>query len=97
MPAEYIPLLIFALLVLSLPVIARLVFKRIGFESRTGPAKFLPDECLNPAESKASGPYPARFYVVAMLFAIFEVASLFLFLWAILYRSWLAAHSGASL
>jgi len=95
MPVAYIPVLIFALFVLSFPVLALLVFKLIRPESRGGPAKFQPYECGVPAESNARGRYSARFYIVAMLFVIFDVETMFLFPWAILYRSWVAAHSGA--
>lgn len=95
MPAAYIPVLIFALIVLSFPVVALLVFKLIRPESRGGPAKFLPYECGIPPESNARGRYSARYYVVAMLFVIFDVETMFLFPWAILYRGWVAAHAGA--
>jgi NADH-quinone oxidoreductase subunit A len=94
MPAAYVVVLIFALIVLSFPVVALLVFKLIRPESRGGPAKFLPYECGVPPESNARGRYSARFYVVAMLFVIFDVETIFLFPWAILYRSWLTQHMG---
>ncbi len=94
MPAAYIPVLIFALLVLSFPVLALLVFKLIRPESRGGPAKFLPYECGVPPESNARGRYSARFYVVAMLFVIFDVETIFLFPWAIRYHVWLSEHRG---
>jgi NADH-quinone oxidoreductase subunit A len=95
MPGVYIVTLIFALIVLSFPVLALLVFKLIRPGSRGGPAKFLPYECGIPPESNARGRYSARFYVVAMLFVIFDVETIFLFPWAILYRGWVAAHAGA--
>jgi len=95
MPTAYIPVLIFGLLVLSFPVITLLLFKLIRPESRGGPAKFQPYECGVPAESNARGRYSARFYVVAMLFVIFDVETIFLFPWAILYRNWIAQHYGA--
>ncbi|HXP22726.1 MAG TPA: NADH-quinone oxidoreductase subunit A [Candidatus Sulfotelmatobacter sp.] len=95
MPVAYIPVLIFALIVLSFPVLALLLFKLIRPESRVGAAKFQPYECGIPPESNARGRYSARFYIVAMLFVIFDVETLFLFPWAILYRSWVAAHMGA--
>lgn len=95
MPTAYIPVLIFALLVLSFPVLALLLFKLIRPESRGGPAKFLPYECGVPAESNSRGRYSARYYVVAILFVIFDAETIFLIPWAILYRSWLAAHLGA--
>jgi len=95
MPGVYIVTLIFALIVLSFPVLALLIFKLIRPESRGGPAKFLPYECGVPPESNARGRYSARFYVVAMLFVIFDVETIFLFPWAILYRGWIATHAGA--
>jgi NADH-quinone oxidoreductase subunit A len=95
MSAAYIPVLIFALLVLSFPVLALIAFKFIRPESRGGPAKFQPYECGIPAESNARGRYSARFYIVAMLFVIFDVETLFLFPWAILFRGWVAAHAAA--
>jgi len=94
MPAAYIPVFLFALLVLSFPVIALIVFKLIRPESRTSPVKFEPYECGIPAESSARGRYSARFFIVAMLFVIFDVETLFLIPWAILYRSWVAMHAG---
>ena len=95
MPGVYVVTLIFALIVLSFPVLALLIFKLIRPESSGGPAKFLPYECGVPPETNARGRYSARFYVVAMLFVIFDVETIFLFPWAILYRGWVAAHGGA--
>jgi len=95
MPAVYIVILIFALIVLSFPIVALLVFKLIRPESRGGPAKFQPYECGVPPASNARGRYSARFYVIAMLFVIFDVETIFLFPWAILYRTFLLNHMGA--
>lgn len=94
MPAAYIPVLIFALIVLSFPVVALIVFKFIRPESGGGAAKLQPYECGIPPESNARGRYSARFYIVAMLFVVFDVETIFLFPWAILYRSWVVAHAG---
>ena len=95
MPEAYITVLIFALIVLSFPVLTLLIFELIRPESRGGPAKFQPYECGIPPESNARGRYSARFYVVAMLFVIFDVETMFLFPWAILYRDWVSHHLGA--
>jgi len=34
------------------------------------------------------------FYIVAMLFVIFDVETMFLIPWAILYKGWVAMHQG---
>jgi NADH-quinone oxidoreductase subunit A len=94
MPAAYIPLLIYSLLVISFPAIALLVFKLIRHEP-VGPTKFPSHESSLPAESNVAGRYRARLFVLAMLFVIFDVATIFLLVWAIPYRSLLTAHAGA--
>ncbi len=95
MPAAYIPLLLLSLLVLTFPVVTLVVFKYIRPGSRGGPAKFQPYECGILPETSARERYSARFYIIAMLFVIFEVEAIFLIPWAILFRSWLAQHLAA--
>jgi NADH-quinone oxidoreductase subunit A len=95
MPAAYIPLLLFSLLVLSFPVVTLIVFKYIRPGSRGGTAKFQPYECGILPETSARGRYSARFYIIGMLFVIFDVETIFLFPWAILFRTWLAHHLAA--
>src|SRR3974377_2513274 len=92
MPAAYIPVLLFCLLVLSFPVVTLIVFKYIRPGSRGGPAKFEPYECGILPETSARGRYSARFYIIAMLFVVFDVETIFLFPWAILFRGWIAQH-----
>lgn len=94
MPAAYIPLLIYSLLVVSFPVIALLVSKLIRNQPIAA-TTFPSQECGIPAETNAPRRYPARFFVIATLFVIFDVATILLFVWGIAYRSWLTAHAGA--
>jgi NADH-quinone oxidoreductase subunit A len=51
------------------------------------PVKDSPFECGLPSEGYAGGVMPVRFYVMAMLFIIFDVELAFLFPWAVVYRS----------
>ena len=85
MPPAYIPLLLFSLLVLSFPVLTLIVFKYIRPGSRAGAAKFQPYECGILPEGSARGRYSARFYIIGMLFVVFDVETIFLFPWAIIY------------
>ena len=39
------------------------------------------------AEGQARGRYSVRFYVIAVLFVIFDVETIFLFPWAVQYRA----------
>lgn len=95
MPDAYIALLLFALLVLAFPLVTLLVFKLTRPRSTDALEKAQGHNAADPPQSPTPNAYSPRLFVVAVLFVIFNVATIFLFSWAILYRSWLAAHSGA--
>jgi NADH-quinone oxidoreductase subunit A len=94
MPLAYIPELIFALLVLTFPVVTLLILKLFRSAPSESPANLQLDETGLPAESNPRNPYLARFFIVAMLFVILEVETIFLIPWAILFHSSLLAGMG---
>src|SRR5437879_13560916 len=50
-------------------------------------AKFDPYECgIEPVRLPARENFPVKFYVVAMLFIIFDIEVIFLFPWAVAFR-----------
>ena len=85
MPPAYIPVLIFAFLAAAFPAVTLLIFQLIRPSSGAVGAKLKPYECGIPAESDARGRYSVRFYIVAILFVIFDVETVFLFPWAVDY------------
>jgi len=85
MPHEYIPVLIFAFLAAAVPGVTLLLFKLIRPTSNSIGAKLKPYECGIPAESDARARYSVRFYIVAILFVIFDVETIFLFPWALFF------------
>jgi NADH-quinone oxidoreductase subunit A len=86
MPAEYIPLLVFLALATALPL-ATLVLSSLLRPSAPSKAKLEAYECGIPAESNARGRFAVHYYVVAILFVIFDVETVFLFPWAVRYRA----------
>ncbi|HWD08150.1 MAG TPA: NADH-quinone oxidoreductase subunit A [Actinomycetota bacterium] len=51
-------------------------------------AKLSPYECgIEPIGIDVAEPFPVKFYVIAMLFIVFDVESVFLFPWAVTFRS----------
>jgi NADH-quinone oxidoreductase subunit A len=50
------------------------------------PEKVLPYECGITPESDARGRYTVRFYVVAILFVVFDVETVFLYPWAVQFQ-----------
>ena len=86
MPQNYVPIFIFiAFLGVMLPLTllaAKLV--RPDNRSRT---KLMPYECgIDPVDS-ARGRYTVRYYIVAMLFVVFDVETIFLFPWAVKFKA----------
>src|SRR3981189_2354635 len=94
MQSAYIPVLIYAVLVIAFPAVTLVLAKFIRPASTSFGAKLKPYECGIPAESDARGRYSVRFYIVAMLFVIFDVETMFLIPWAIRYKGGVAAHQG---
>lgn len=85
MTHPYFPLvLLFAfagIIVLSLLLIA----EKLGPKS-LNPAKADPFESGNPPKGDARVRFSVKFYLVAMLFLIFDIEVVFLYPWAILFR-----------
>ena len=84
MPRGYIPILIFLAVAIAFPVVTILAAKLIrpNYPFRE---KLEAYECGIKAASDARGRYTVRFYIVAILFVIFDVEMIFLFPWAIQY------------
>ena len=53
---------------------------------RNSKAKLDAYECGIPAEGDARGRFSVRFYMVAMLFILFDVEAVFMMPWAVIYR-----------
>jgi len=87
MPSQYIPIFIFAALAAAFPAVTLIIFKLIRPDSTSFGAKLKPYECGIPAEGDARGRYSVRFYIVAILFVIFDVETIFLFPWAVLFST----------
>jgi NADH-quinone oxidoreductase subunit A len=87
MPREYIPVLIFGALAAGFPAVTLLLFRLIRPTPAAVGAKLKPYECGVPAEGDTRGRYSVRFYIVAILFVIFDVETIFLFPWAVLFST----------
>lgn len=86
MLSGYIPIFIFLALAISFPVIALVAAKLIR-PSAPSLTKLEAYECGIKAASDSRGRYTVRFYIVAILFVIFDVETIFLFPWAVRYRA----------
>ena len=82
---EYLPVLIFLALAALFPV-AALVIAAILRPSNYNKTKVEAYECGVPTSGEARARYPIRFYIIAVLFVIFDVETIFLFPWAVKYK-----------
>jgi NADH-quinone oxidoreductase subunit A len=85
MPAGYIPIFIFLAVAILFPVVTIIVAKLIR-PSAPFLTKLEAYECGIKAASDSRGRYTVRFYIIAILFVIFDVETIFLFPWAVRYR-----------
>jgi NADH-quinone oxidoreductase subunit A len=85
MPQQYLLVLGFAVLATIFPLVA-LGVGRLLRPSNPISVKLEPYECGIEPESSARGRYSVRFYLVAMLFVIFDVETVLLFPWALRYK-----------
>ena len=85
MPVSYVIVFCFAVAAIALPIVA-LTFGRLIRPSKPSAVKLESYECGIPPQSNARSRYSVRFYIVAMLFVVFDVETVFLFPWAVRYR-----------
>ena len=84
--SEYLPVLVLATLALLFAVLS-LMASALLRPNRPTPAKLAPYECgIEPERLPGGERFSVRFYVVAMLFIIFDVETIFLFPWAVGFR-----------
>jgi NADH-quinone oxidoreductase subunit A len=83
--ARYLPLLIHLLVALALAGGIIIVSTLVG-RHKYSRAKFQPYECGMAPTGDARERFPVKYYLVAMLFILFDVEAVFLYPWAILLR-----------
>jgi NADH-quinone oxidoreductase subunit A len=82
MLAEYFPILMFILVGLAVGVAPMVLGKLLG-PSRPDPEKLSPYECGFEAFEDARMKFDVRYYLVAILFILFDLEIAFLFPWAV--------------
>ena len=85
MPEGYLPIFIFLILSIAFPVATILAAKLIR-PSAPSAIKLEAYECGIKAASDSRGRYTVRFYIIAILFVIFDVETIFLFPWAVRFK-----------
>lgn len=83
----YLPILFLVVLATVFAVASIVVASKLSPKKWT-PAKLLPYECgIVPEGDIEREKFPVKFYLIAMLFIIFDIEIIFLYPWAVAYDS----------
>jgi NADH-quinone oxidoreductase subunit A len=82
---EYLPILIALLFAVAFVVLV-IVVSSLVVPMRTSPAKNSPYESGVEPVGDARQPFHVRFYLVAVLFILFDIEAVFLYPWAVSFR-----------
>ena len=83
---DYLPILMLIILGFLFAALSFVASALLAPKKRPTAAKIAPYECgIVPASSRRTR-FPVRFYLVAMIFIIFDIEIVFLYPWAVIFR-----------
>lgn len=85
-PLNYLPILLFIGIAFAFGAV-QLLLGRLVRPSRPYRAKLNPYESGSPLFSDARIQFPMRYYIIAMLFVIFDIEVIFIIPWAVRFQS----------
>jgi len=85
-PLNYLPIVLFIGIALAVAAVALLAGSLVR-PSRPYRAKQAPYESGSPLFSDARIQFPMRYYIIAMLFVIFDIEIIFMIPWAVRFQS----------
>jgi NADH-quinone oxidoreductase subunit A len=86
MPQNYVPLFIFvAIVAILIPL--TLVLAKLVRPENPNRVKLMPYECGIDPYDNSRGRYTVRYYIIAILFVVFDVETIFLFPWAVKFKA----------
>jgi NADH-quinone oxidoreductase subunit A len=83
-PVNYLPIVIFIAIALAFGGVT-LVLGKILRPSRSYKAKLTSYEGGSIPFSDARIPFPLRYYLIAMIFVVFDIETVFMYPWAVVY------------
>ncbi len=97
MLADYFPVLVQALVAIGFAVIALLLSTFLGQRARRSKIKDTAYECGMLPVGDGAPRFSVKFYLVAMLFVIFDIEVVFMYPWALTFRDLITQNSMAFL
>jgi NADH-quinone oxidoreductase subunit A len=84
MPTDYLPVLMFMIIALAFGLFSLLLASILRLK-RPYPEKLTPYESGNVPIGEPRQRFSVKFYIIAMLFVVFDVEAVFLYPWAIVF------------
>ena len=94
---NYIPILLQVLVAGGFAAVTLLISVLLGKSSKSDAMKDSAYECGMLPIGEAQPRFSVKFYIVAMLFVLFDIEVVFLYPWAVIYKDAVAAFGGAIL
>lgn len=96
MVTEYLPILVQVVVAIGFAASALIVSLLLGKVGKRTPMKDSAYECGMLPEGNAQPRFSVKFYLVAMLFILFDIEIVFMYPWAVVYTDFLKQY-GASI
>ena len=95
--AQYIPVLILLVVAVGFAAGTLVMSVLLGQRGKRTRAKDTAYECGKDPIGEGNARFSVKFYLVAMLFILFDIEVVFLYPWAVVYRDMLADHATRNL
>ena len=92
---EYLPILLQVIIAIGFAASALIISVILGKAGKRNATKDSAYECGMPAEGPAQPRFSVKFYLVAMLFILFDIEIVFMYPWAVVYREFLVQHGSS--
>ena len=90
---QYIPVLMLLVAAIGFAVGVLAISPLLGKSGKRTKAKDTAYECGKDPIGEGSSRFSVKFYLVAMLFILFDIEVVFMYPWAVVYRQMLADHA----
>jgi NADH-quinone oxidoreductase subunit A len=90
---DYLPVLLQVIVAIGFAASALLVSALSGKTGKRTPAKDMPYECGMVPHGSGQPRFNVKFYLVAMLFILFDLEIVFMYPWAVVYKEAIAKSS----
>lgn len=95
--AQYIPVLFLLAAAIGFAAATLVASVLLGKFAKTSKAKDAAYECGKDPIGEGGARFSVKFYLVAMLFILFDIEVVFMYPWAVVYRQMLAEHATRNL